>query len=883
MTIDSGERASEAEPRPGMTRRSVLAWGSAVGAGAALMSAAGCSSESDTFGLDNRNVEYRPLPDGAKEIWSACVVNCGSRCPLRLVVNDGQIVRVLPDNTGDDSLLGRQIRACPRGRNMRQRIYNPDRIKTPLKRVEGAKRSEGKFEEITWEEAFDLFAEKLRHTIDTYGNEAIYKNYGSGVWNAHLGYSGGWPRLFNLLGGFLGYYGNYSYLQISQCTRFHYGAPDEQISNSFEDAIENSKLLVLWGNNPQETRMSGGGLTFVSNFAHQKGLRIIVVDPRYSDSASVLADDWIAPRPGTDAALVAGIAHVLFTENLADTAFLDKYCIGHDEEHMPDGVPANNSYRAYIMGQGEDGVEKTPEWAADITGVPVHKIVSFARELGTTKPVNISQGWGPQRHANGENQARAIYTLAALTGNIGIPGGGTGGREGYYWPVTQWFPDGDNPVTTTISCYSWVDAIDHGEEMTELKDGVRGRERLQTGIKFLLNYGSNMSGSQHGNINKTRAVLDDETKCEFIVTVDNQFTATARMSDLILPDCTTSERWDLIPSEYTGDMAYLIMGEKAIEPIFESKPAYEMCTEIAKRMGIEEEFTEGRDLEGWARWMQEQTVAEHPDFPSFDELREQGVYRYYNPDGLTVALKDFRDDPDANPLDTPSGKIEIFSKQLWDMAKTWEFPDALPGDKITALPEHVDTWEGALEARKNEKYPLQCIGHHFKGRTHSTYGNLTLNREAHHQRAWINTLDAKDRGIENNDMVRIHNDRGTIQLPAMVTPRIMPGVVSVPQGAWLNIDADGVDHGGAVNMLTSQHKTPYAKGNGQHTVLVEVEPAPAGASYPDPDRHIDLNEAPVTYTSTFETASGSSPNDIARQAAAFAAIALGTADAGTHA
>ncbi|MDO5700842.1 MAG: molybdopterin-dependent oxidoreductase [Bowdeniella nasicola] len=846
---------TSADPREtqGLSRRSVLAWGSAVGAGATLVSLSGCANTDNDFPYDQRDHEYVPMPADAKTVWSACVVNCGSRCPLRLVVEDGQVRRVLPDNTGDNSLLGRQIRACPRGRNMRQRIYNPDRIKAPLRRVAGTKRSEGVFEEISWDEALDLVAEKLRYTIDTYGNEAIYKNYGSGVWNAHLAYSGGWPRLLNLLGGFLGYYGNYSYLQISQCTRFHYGSPDEQISNSFEDAIENSRLLVLWGNNPQETRMSGGGLTFVSNYARQAGLRIIVVDPRYSDSASVLADDWLAPRPGTDAALVAGIAHVLISEDLIDQDFLNTYCVGFDEEHMPEGIPEHHSYRSYVLGLGSDGVEKTPAWAADVTGVPEEKIVSFARELGTTKPVNICQGWGPQRHANGENQARAIYTLAALTGNVGIPGGGTGGREGYYWPITEWFPDGENPVETTISCYSWVDAIERGEEMTALADGVRGRDRLQTGIKFLLNYGSNIPGSQHGDINHTRAVLDDESLCEFVLTVDNQFTATARMSDLILPDCTGAERWDLVPSEYTGDMAYLVMMEKAIEPLFNSRPAYDMCAEIADRLGVGEEFSEGRDLEGWARHMQEQTVAAHPEFPTFDELREQGVFRYHNPDGLTVALKEFREDPEANPLDTPSGKIEIFSSELWEMAKTWEFPNPRPGDVITALPEHVDTWEGALEARSNTTYPLQCIGHHFKGRTHSTYGNLTLNREAHHQRVWINTLDAKDRGLATDEMVRVFNDRGTIQLPALVTPRIMPGVVSVPQGAWINIDEDGVDHGGAVNMLTSQHKSPIAKGNGQHTVLVQVEAAPASASYPSADRHENLYEEPARYTGDYSS------------------------------
>lgn len=819
-----------AEPATGFTRRALIGWSAVAGGTGVLLGA--CSRPQDA------PAPLAAAADGAaadRTVWSACVVNCGSRCPLRLQVKDGTVIRVLPDNTGDDGLLTRQIRACVRGRNMRERIYSPDRIKKPLKRT--GKRGSGEFAEISWDEAFDLFAEKLKYTIDKYGNEAIFKNYGSGVWNAHLGYSGGWARLFNLLGGFLGYYGNYSYAQIATCTKFTYGTPDEQISNSFEDAATNSRLLILWGNNPQETRMSGGGNTFTSLWAsHKADLRIIVVDPRYSDSAALLADDWIAPRPGTDAALIAAMAHVMITEELHDQEFLDKYCSGFDEEHMPDGVPPGNSYKSYILGEGPDKTPKTPQWASTITGVPVSTIVKFAREVATTKPVNITQGWGPQRHANGENQARAIYTLAAITGNVGIPGGGTGGREGYFWPVTKWFPDGENPVTTSISCYGWTDAIVRGPEMTATADGVRGADKLKVGIKFMLEYGGNMLASQHGDINKTKEILTDESLCEFICVVDNQMSPSAYLADLVLPDTTTAERWDLIPSEYTGDMAYLIMGEKAIEPLFESRPAYEMCAEIAKRIGVEKEFTEGRTLEEWARWMQAETVKENPDFPDFDELREKGVHRYTSPDGLTVALKAFREDPQANPLDTPSGKIEIFSSELWKIAQEWTFTGEVPGDKITALPEHVDTWEGAVEAKTNAKYPLQVIGHHFKGRTHSTYGNLPRNREAHPQKAWLNPIDAEERGIQNDDRIKIWNDRGAITVPVMVTPRIMPGVVSVPQGAWLERGADGTDNGGAVNMLTSLHPTPLAKGNAQHTVLAQAEKAGAvdGAGAPTP-------------------------------------------------
>ena len=810
----------EAPAAGGVPRRSFLKWSGVAGGAAALVTSGA------HLGLPGVGAENAATTSGGIDVdrttWSACIVNCGSRCPLRLQVKDGRIVRVLPDSTGGDELGSQRIRACVRGRSMRQRIYNPDRLKAPLKRV--GKRGSGEFEEISWDEAFTLFADKLTHTIKTYGNEAVYKQYGSGTWNGLLSTSGGWKRLLNLMGGFLGYYGNYSYAQIGTCTRFHYGNPDEQMGNSFEDSAENSRLIVLWGNNPQETRMSGGGVLFTSMWAKkQAGVKIVVIDPRQSDSVVTLADEWLAPRPGTDAALVAGMAHTMVTENLHDQAFLDTHCQGFDEAHMPAGVPAGNSYRSYLMGEGADGVEKTAQWAAAITGVPAARIVQVAREIATAGPVNITQGWGPQRHANGENQARAIYTLAAVTGNVGIPGGGTGGREGYYWPVSEWFPDGKNPIKTQISVFGWTDAIARGPELTKLRDGVRGKDKLDVGIKFMLAYAGNMLSSQHADINRTREILSDESLCEFIVVVDNQMTASAKMADLILPDTTTAERWDMAPSEYTGDTAYVIMCEKAIEPLFNSMPSYDICTGIAKKLGIEQEFTEGRSEEDWVRWLHDQTRAAHPDFPEFEELRTQGVYRYHDPQGHAVPLKAFRDDPVANPLETPSGKVEIFSSELWEMSQTWQFDDAGPGDKITALPEHVDTWEGALEARTNKKYPLQVIGHHFKGRTHSTYGNLAWTKEAHPQKVWINTLDAAARGIANDDLVEVFNDRGRIRIPAKVTARILPGVMSVPQGAWFSPDKDGVDVGGAVNTLTNIHPTPISKGNGQHTTLAQVE------------------------------------------------------------
>lgn len=498
---------------------------------------------------------------------------------------------------------------------------------------------------------------------------------------------------------------------------------------------------------------------------------------------------------------------------------------------MPDGVPAGNSYRSYVMGQGEDGVEKTPEWASPITGIPVNTIIELARELGSGRKVNLTQGWGPQKHANGENQCRAIYTIGCMIGQVGLPGGGNGGQEGYYWPVTSWLPTLDNPVKASISYYSWPRAIEDGASMTSTNFGVQGADKLETSIKFMLSYGGNMLASQHGDINYLRELLTDESKCEFIVSMDNQMTRSCQLSDLVLPDTTTAERWDLVPSEYTGDLAYLISTNKAIDPLFDSMDAYEVCKRVAEKLGVRDQFTEGNEsMEDWARAIYEEDAAAHADlgFPaSYDDFREQGIHRYHDPEGLTVALKDFRADPEANALETPSGKIEIFSSKMWEAKQTWTVEDARDGDVIDAIPIYRPYWEGAEAARSNDKYPLQCISHHFKGRTHSTYGNLPKNVEAHPQKVWINPVDAAERGIANGDQMDVFNDRGHIRCQAYVTPRIAPGVIDVPQGAWIQMDDEGIDHGGAANMLFSAHVTAYSKGNPQQTALVQATKAPS--------------------------------------------------------
>ena len=339
-----------------------------------------------------------------KILWNSCNVNCGSRCALRVHVRDGVITQIETDNTGDDQYGLQQLRACPRGRSMRQRVYAKERIPYPLRRI--GKRGEGKFERISWDEAFAEIGKRLRGAIDTYGNESVYLNYGTGALGSTMGKS--WPpaqtavaRLMNLVGGYLNHYSDYSTCQITVGMPYLYGGGWVD-GNSLSD-MENSELAVFFGNNPSETRMSGCKAKTLQHARFTRNTRVIVIDPRYSDTVVSVGDEWIPIRPGTDAALSAALAYVMITEDRVDKAFLAKYTIGYDEASLPEGAPAGSSYASYILGHGPDKTPKTPAWASRITGIPPARIEKLAREIAGAKPCFICQGWGPQRTTNGEN------------------------------------------------------------------------------------------------------------------------------------------------------------------------------------------------------------------------------------------------------------------------------------------------------------------------------------------------------------------------------------------------------------------------------------------------------------------------------------------------
>jgi anaerobic dimethyl sulfoxide reductase subunit A len=822
----------------------------------------------------------------AKKIRVGCPAhNCGGRCLLIAHIEDGKIVRLDTDDR-PDTIAAPQLRACARGRAYLRRQYHPDRLLYPLKRV--GKRGEGKFVRISWDEALGEVSSQMVRVKSEYGNDALFVPYGTGSYN-QLNGSHVARRLMNLFGGCLGIYNSYSWGATNIATPTVYGTL--VTGNQRQDWL-NSRYIIMWGWNPAEMR-DGTNSDYFIKLARENGARVVCIDPRHSLSAAALADEWIPIRPGTDAAMMSAMAYVMLTENLHDADFVRTHCVGFDASQMP--VDGAESYSDYLFG-ARDGIPKTPEWAEAITAVPAATIARIAREYATSKPAALVQGYGMQRRAYGEQVVRAGCVLAAISGNVGISGGWASGLGlqaedgGPHWTV---FPLGENPVRASIPVFLWTEACLRAQALTSA-EGVLGVPRLQNNIKLIYAVATNCLINQHANVNRSAEILRDESKVEFIVVQDNFLTPTGMFADIILPACTQFETWGVEDGWKYGDE--VILQPKLVEPPGESKSDYQICADLAERLGIGEAFTEGRDEKDWVDYcLQVFRSTRFPELPTLDEFIEKNLGAYSNPvTNPKIAFADFRADPQKYPLNTPSGKIEIFSKQLHYMGNPNEIP---------AVPKYIQEWENPFEEQDTDKtdftethgfslgqnainhgvtetprkskeklrasvsqwlagfqnlntekadfteshgfslnqkeirvnpclssksvskkvFPLQAIGHHTLARVHSTHANNDWLQEAFPQRIFINPIDAAARDIHDGDLVRVWNERGELVIPARVTPRILPGVVDIPQGAWWKPDANGVDHGGCINVLTSHRWTPLAFGSTQHTIMVEVE------------------------------------------------------------
>lgn len=795
-----------------LSRRSFLKWSAATGAASAFVGKMDLLDGIYPVSSVLAQSDVQIIPTG-------CAHNCGGRCVLKAHVQDGVITRITTDTDRPEDPMDPRLIACVRGRAYRRRIYNPARLRAPLRRT--GSRGAGAFEEISWDEALDTVAENLIRVKEQYGNSAIYNHYASGSGTGLTG-SGTMSRLLNMFGGVLGYYNSYSTACTRPATTAIYGTTS--VGQARPD-WQNSRMIIMWAWNPAEM-IHGTNTMYMLKLARQKGVKIVVIDPRLTMSAQGLADQWIPIRPGTDCAMMAAMAYTMMTEGLIDEDYVNRVAVGYDDQHMPEGYEGEESFKAYIMGIS-DGVPKTPDWAEAITAVPAATIAQLAREYADG-PCMLFTGWGTNRRSHGEQPHHFGPVLAVITGNVGVSGGFAAG-DGYAATAAESTPapglsSGKNNVPYSIPVHAWTDAILRGTEMGR-KEGVLGladdEETLPNSIRFFSNVGGNTLINQHSNINRTIEILKDDTLCEFIFVSEQFMTPSARYADIILPVVTWFETWGNCSN--WGYSPSRILMPKVIEPLNDLPSDYEVAAMLAQRLDLYDDYTEGgKTAEDWYNeWidvMVTENAAIYGDKESF--VARGSMTKPYTEESVAeIPFAAYIADPEANPLNTPTGKMEIFSVAMARFNETIGDPAESP-----PIPKYVQEWFSPF-GPEAEEYPLQVIGAHYVRRSHSTHDNIDWLEEAFPQRVYMNPIDAEARGIQDGDDVHVFNQFGEMIIPARVTPRIMPGVLNIPQGAWYTPDSNGIDRRGAVNILTTHRNTPYAFGNPQHTIMAQVEKA----------------------------------------------------------
>ncbi len=723
---------------------------------------------------------------------TTCSSHCGGACGLKVYVKDGVITRIETDD-GEEP----QARACLKGRAYRQRVYHPDRLLYPLKRV--GERGEGKFQRISWDEALDTVANEIKRVRDTYGPEAIILKTSAGDMNfVHTG-AMVVDRLLCMAGGYSAAWGYFSYEGGVFAELTTYGTLSTQ--GSREDFL-NSRMIIMWGWNPATTIQDTNTIWRLAQ-AREAGCKIISVDPKFTDTTATFAHQWIPIRPGTDAAMMIAMAYIIIRDGLQEQAFLDKYTYGFDK------------FKDYVLGN-EDRVPKTPAWAEQITGVPAAVIEGLAREYATTKPAALIAGIGPGRSASGEQYHRAAITLSAITGNIGIHGGSAAQRS---WPagllpfpsmwmgipeiLTNPWEEKQPPAKDILPLRRLFPWGMGGFHVNQMADAIlKGKAGGFPADYKLLYVASTSYPNQYLNVNKHVQALKSKS-LEFIVMHEQLMTPGAKFADILLPCSTFLERNDI--AQWTATWFYGYQN-KVIEPLGESRGSFEICVDLAKRL----------DIPNYADKTEEELIREMvkgcPDIADYDTFKKQGLHKPRQAEPH-VPYREQIEDPNNNPFPTPSGKIEIYSQLI----------AAMNNPEIPPIPKYIETWEGPNDPL-SQKYPLQLITTHFKGRAHSQFHNVPWLQELLPQTVLISSSDARARGINDGEPVRVFNDRGQMIIPTKVSERIMPGVVDVPQGAWYNPDEDGIDRGGCANILTKDAYSPGGA-NCTNTTLVQVERA----------------------------------------------------------
>ena len=671
------------------------------------------------------------------------------------------------------------------------------------------------FVRVSWDQADQIVAAELERVISAYGNEAIYAgSYGWASAGRFHHAPGQLHRFLNSIGGYTKSVNTYSFAAAEVIVPHVIGHFRNYIYNqtSWKSVREHAQLFVAFGGVPLKNGQIGqGGLgrhiqkeSILA--AYQNGVEFVSVSPLRSDMIDDVNASWMPIRPNSDTALMIGLCHTLLDQGLHDRAFLDRYCVGFD------------AFADYLTG-AIDGLVKDAAWAAALCNIEADAIKALAIKMAQSRTM-LSFSWSLTRQAHGEQPFWAGITLAAMLGQIGLPGGGFGfgysavntvGNDIQRLPVAA-MPQGRNAVSSFIPVARIADMLlNPGDEFDY--DGTRYH---YPDIKMIYWAGGNPF-HHHQDLNR---LLTGWQKPETIIAHEWCWNALAKHADIVLPCTTTLEREDIAMSPMDN---YFVSMQAAIAPVGEARDDFEIFRGIAGKMGAEDAFTEGRTAEDWQRWLYDMTkqaaAQQGHELPSYDAFRQDGWFKLEPPEKAHVMFADFRADPVANPLATPSGKIEIYSATIAGFA----YDDCAPHACWFAPPE----WLGSHDRGTR----LHLLGNQPTARLHSQLDHGSISRAAKiggHEPVKINRQDAAARGIQTGDIVRLYNDRGACLCGAIVSDEVMEGVLIVSTGAWFDPDFSGTSglscHHGNPNVLTPDIGTSkLAQGPAAHSCLVEVE------------------------------------------------------------
>jgi anaerobic selenocysteine-containing dehydrogenase len=744
----------------------------------------------------------------------------------------------------------------------KNRVYSPTRILHPMMRVDfdpngnrnPQNRGISKYKRISWDQALDIIASEMNRIKKKYGPTALlYESDQHGENKVVQACHGAGRRLLRLWGGF-----TQQNRQPDSWEGWWWGSKhfwgcepvgQGKQSNLLYDISKNAELLLFWGCDQETTPWGWQGQlpSRLSYWWTELGIKQIYVCPDLNYAAAVHADRWIPILPNTDAAMYLAITYHWFKNGTYDKEYLKTHAVGVEK------------YEAYVMGK-EDGVPKTPEWAAPITGVPSRVIKALAEEWGSKRTTVVIGNGGPGIRGPYATEPARLQNICLAMQGLGKPGvnqakmiewGLFDKPDQYAQPRSLRVPNlrkayrGGHPDETNHPSFipkTYIPkAILEGQcDWYGVESETAPREDQFVHYKYPADGCSKVhmvwtdspswiTSWNCGN-DYIRAMRHPDIEFMFAqhIWLENE----CLLADIILPVNTKLEEDDIAVDIFSGQYNLLFPEHKCIEPLGESYTDYEIVCKLAERLGLLEEYTEGKSIPDWIKYGWE--VSRCADLISWKELNEKGYYVVPTADNwedVSAGFYEFYKDPEKHPLSTPTGKLEFEATGLLK-----HFPDDLERPPVPKWIAKGISHEETIGTERSKKYPLLVCSNHPRWGVHSEHKDMIWLREIktckvkgpdgyQYQPGWLHPSEAEKRGIKNGDVISIYNDRGTVLAGAYITERIMPGVVYIDHGAkWDPIALGEVDRGGAINTIVPRNTTSKnAVGHAVSGFLVQVE------------------------------------------------------------